>query len=45
MDVINWQDLLTAGSEVTAKEKGLIRIEGKNYSMQDGDVCNFKFNV
>ncbi len=45
VDVINWQDLLIAGSEVTAKEKGLIRIEGKNYIMQDGDVCNFKFNV
>lgn len=43
-EVINWQDLLTAGSEAKAKELGLMRIEGKNYIVQDGDVCNFLIN-
>ena len=44
-EVINWQDLLNCGSEVAAKEKGLIRIEGKNYVMKDGDVVVFKVGV
>jgi len=44
-DTINWQKLLESGSESSAREKGWIRLEGKNYEMQDGDVCNFKFNV
>lgn len=44
-DVINWQDLLNAGSEANAKAKGLIRLEGKEYVMKDGDVVVFKFNV
>lgn len=41
-EVVNWQDLLTAGSEVAAKEKGLIRLEGKDYVMADGDTVVFK---
>lgn len=41
-EVINWQDLLNAQSEVAAREKGLMRLEGKNYIIKDGDVCNFK---
>ncbi len=45
VEIINWQDLLNCGGEVVAKEKGLLRLEGKNYIMQDGDVCNFRFNV
>ena len=40
-DVINWQDLLNCGSEVAAKEKGLIRSEGKEYVMRDGDTVEF----
>ncbi|MFH0779741.1 MAG: redox-regulated ATPase YchF [Parcubacteria group bacterium] len=44
-DVVNWQDLLAAGSEANAKAKGLIRLEGKEYVMKDGDVVEFKFNV
>ena len=44
-EVINWQDLLNCGSEVAAKEKGLIRIEGKDYVMKDGDVVVFKVGV
>ncbi len=43
-EVINWQKLVEAGSEQAAREKGLIRTEGKDYIMQDGDVCNFLFN-
>ncbi|MCK5285823.1 MAG: redox-regulated ATPase YchF [Candidatus Pacebacteria bacterium] len=41
-DVINWEDLLNAGSRAQAREKGLIRIEGKEYIVKDGDVIEFK---
>ncbi len=41
-EVVNWQDLLNAGGWHAAQEKGLIRVEGKEYIMKDGDVCNFK---
>jgi GTP-binding protein YchF len=44
-DIINWKDLLDIGGEVAAKSKGLIRLEGKEYTMKDGDVVVFKFNV
>ena len=43
-EVINWQKFVEAGSEQTAKEKGWIRTEGKDYVMQDGDVCHFLIN-
>ncbi|MFQ9951222.1 MAG: DUF933 domain-containing protein, partial [Clostridium sp.] len=38
-------DLLDCGSLAAAKEKGLVRSEGKEYVMQDGDVVLFRFNV
>jgi len=41
-DVIFWKDLLSAGSYATAREKGLIRTEGKDYIVKDGDVIEFK---
>ncbi len=41
-DVINWQDLLNAGSYGSAREKGLVRTEGKEYVVKDGDVVEFK---
>ncbi|MFA4890310.1 MAG: redox-regulated ATPase YchF [Candidatus Paceibacterota bacterium] len=41
-EVINWQDLLNAGSYAAAREKGLIRTEGKTYVVKDGDVIEFK---
>jgi len=41
-EVINWQKLLETGSEAKAKELGLIRIEGKEYVMQDGDTVYFR---
>ncbi len=44
-DIINWKDLVDSGSETAAKEKGLLRQEGKEYIMQDGDTCHFRFNV
>ncbi|MFH1412980.1 MAG: redox-regulated ATPase YchF [bacterium] len=43
-EVINWQDFVQAGSEINAKDKGLIKTEGKNYIIQDGDVCHFLIN-
>lgn len=44
-DVISYDDLVKTGSMVKARELGLIRSEGKEYVMQDGDVVLFKFNV
>lgn len=41
-EVIDWKDLVEAGSETAARDKGLIRLEGKTYIVQDGDVCVFK---
>jgi GTP-binding protein YchF len=43
-EVIQWDKLLAAGSETKAREAGLIRTEGKDYIVQDGDVCNFLIN-
>ena len=42
-EVINWQKLVECGSEQTAREIGLLKIEGKDYIVQDGDVIHFKF--
>ncbi len=44
-DVVSYSDLMKVGSMVNAKEKGLVRSEGKEYIMQDGDIVLFKFNV
>jgi GTP-binding protein YchF len=41
-EVVNWQDLLNVGSYHTAREKGLVRTEGKEYVVKDGDVIEFK---
>jgi ribosome-binding ATPase len=41
-DVINWEDLLKAGSFAAAREKGQVRLEGKEYIVQDGDVILFR---
>lgn len=43
--VIRYQDLVACGSANAAKEKGLMRLEGKDYVVQDGDVILFRFNV
>ena len=44
-EVVNYQDLLDCGAYSAAKEKGLVRLEGKDYVVQDGDVILFRFNV
>ena len=44
-DVVAFEDLKACGTMAAAKEKGLVRSEGKEYVMQDGDITNFKFNV
>lgn len=44
-EIVSYDDLVACGSEAAAKEKGLFRLEGKDYIMQDGDVVNFRFNV
>ena len=44
-EVIDWQTLLELGSYTAAKEKGKVRLEGKDYVIEDGDVVLFRFNV
>lgn len=44
-EVVSFNDLIACGSLTAAKEKGLVRSEGKDYVMQDGDVVLFRFNV
>jgi len=44
-EVISFQDLMDNGTMVAAKEKGLVRSEGKEYVMKDGDIVLFRFNV
>ena len=44
-EIVNYDDLIKYGSINAAREKGLVRLEGKEYVMQDGDVTYFRFNV
>ena len=44
-EIVNWQDLIETGGEAQAKEKGLIRTEGKDYIMKDGETVYFLFNT
>lgn len=44
-EVVSYEDLTNSGSMNAAKEKGLLRLEGKEYVVQDGDVMHFRFNV
>jgi GTP-binding protein YchF len=44
-EVIRWEELIRLGSESAAREKGLLRMEGKEYVVQDGDCMHFRFNV
>ena len=44
-EVVSYDDLIACGSHAAAKEKGLIRLEGKDYVVQDGDIMLFRFNV
>ena len=44
-EVMSYDDLIECGSELKVKEAGKARLEGKEYQMQDGDICHFRFNV
>jgi GTP-binding protein YchF len=44
-EVVRWEDLVELGSEAKCREAGKMRVEGKGYVIQDGDVVNFRFNV
>lgn len=44
-EVIAYKDLIEYGDELKVKENGKFRIEGKDYLMQDGDICHFRFNL
>jgi ribosome-binding ATPase len=45
VEITDWKDFIEQGGEQGAKDKGLMRLEGKDYTMQNGDVCYFRFNV
>ena len=42
---VSYDDLKACGTHAAAKEKGLVRLEGKEYVVQDGDIMLFRFNV
>jgi hypothetical protein len=44
-EVVPWQELVELGSEAKCREAGKLRVEGRDYVIQDGDVVNFRFNV
>ncbi len=44
-EVIDWAELIEIGSWSKAREVGKMRVEGKDYEVQDGDVMEFRFNV
>ena len=44
-EVISYEDLMAAGTYTEAKKRGVVRLEGKSYLVQDGDIINFRFNV
>jgi len=44
-EVMSYNDLINCGNELKVREAGKMRLEGKEYIMQDGDICHFRFNV
>jgi len=44
-EVVSYDDLMACGTHAAAKDKGLVRLEGKEYVVQDGDIMLFRFNV
>ena len=44
-EVVSFDDLMACGTYAAAREKGLVRLEGKEYVMNDGDIVLFRFNV
>ena len=45
VEIIKYQDLIAAGSEAAVKAAGKVQSKGKDYLMEDGDICHFLFNV
>ena len=45
VEVMKYDDLITLGSEANVKKHGKLASEGKEYIVQDGDICLFRFNV
>ena len=43
-EVVPWEQLLEAGNEARARERGWLRLEGRDYEVQDGDCLNIRFN-
>jgi ribosome-binding ATPase YchF (GTP1/OBG family) len=44
-EVVAYDDLIAAGTMAEAKKQGTVRMEGKTYIVQDGDICHFLFNI
>ena len=44
-EIVSYDDLIKAGSYAAVRDQGLLRLEGKEYVMREGDVVNFRFNV
>ena len=44
-EIVSYDDLIASGTYAAARDKGLVRLEGKDYIMQEGDIVNFRFNV
>ena len=44
-EIVNYEKFVLAGSRIKAKESGFVRLEGKDYIVQDGDIIIFRFNV
>jgi GTP-binding protein YchF len=44
-EVLSWDDFERTGSVAAARERGLVRVEGREYIVQDGDICHIRFNV
>jgi hypothetical protein len=44
-EVVDWRDLIEAGSLAEARRRGILRLEGKDYAVKDGELCHFRFNV
>ncbi len=44
-EVVHYDDFISSGNMHSAREKGLLRLEGKTYEVRDGDIINFRFNV
>ncbi len=45
VEVIKYEDLIAGGSEKAVKESGKMQLNGKDYIIEDGDICHFLFNV